>query len=239
MDMENRLITEQFDDGGMSARLGFLDLPVEIRLMIYRLLFCPSAEPILISFYLTRSIKRSAQLLRVCRTCYEEASMVLYAENVFAVDWAYSGTEPSILNFLENIGAKNRQLIRHLQARHHSMRTLVKMQSRRSLRLILENLETLSLEFYDANGAVKRCWPGVKNGFTILREVHRYLKKQRGPYQKLARAFRTDLGHSLYHTLFKVDLASAAIRSKPKGPEWNVDAEMERSKHLFKYRPSL
>ncbi len=197
----------------MSAALGFFDLPVEIRSMIYRLLFCPSSEPILISFLLARSIKRSAQLLRVCRSCHEEAAPILYGFNQFALDWAFPGTESSILEFLERIGPKYGQLIRHLRVTHYSIWTLEKMRARRSLRPILENLESLCLEFYDENSFNTYWGPTRRNHITILRDVQRFLKTQRGPYRKLVRAFKSANKPSLHVSTLNVCLVS--IGTKP------------------------
>lgn len=175
----------------MSAALGFFDLPVEIRFMIYKLLFCPSSEPVMISFLLAGPIKRSAQLLRVCRSCLEEAAPILYGSNQFSLDWAFSGTEPSILDFLESIGPENGELVRHLRVSHCSIWTLEKMRARRSLRPILENLESLCLEFYDENSFDGYWDPTRRDRITILRDVQRFLKTQRGPYRKLVRAFKS------------------------------------------------
>jgi hypothetical protein len=174
----------------MSSKLGFLDLPAEIRFMIYRLLFHPSSEAILIGLALASSVGRSAQLLRVCRVCNQEGSPVLYGENQFALDWAYSGIEHTILEFLENIGLRNQQSIRHLRARHSSNYTLDKMRARRSLRPILENLDSLSLEFWIENRSIGAYLQRLRTGPTILQELRRRLKSQRGPYMKLAKAFK-------------------------------------------------
>jgi hypothetical protein len=159
--------------------------------MIYRLLFCPSSEPILISFLLAGPLGRSAQLLRVCRSCHEEASPVLYGESQFALDWAYSGTESIIIDFLEKIGPTNRQFVRHLRVSHYSIWTLEKLRARRTLRPILENLESLWLKFYiqyslDSNGASSI----ERSSAKILRDVQTFLKTQRGPYRKLVKAFK-------------------------------------------------
>jgi hypothetical protein len=177
--------------------------------MIYRLLFRPSPEPILISLLFVSSSRRSAQLLRVSRACHEEGSPVLYGQNQFALDWAYAGTEPGLLEFLQDVGTKNRQLIRHLSARYAyaSTCTLGKIRERRSLRPVLENLDSLSLE----------CCSNVKGCFAInlLRDVRRYLSTQRGPYQKLVRAFKTTSDHPIWVSMLSIRLISTAIRQKP------------------------
>jgi len=179
----------------MSAPLGFFDLPGELRFMIYRLLFRPSSEPILVSFLLAGPLQRSAQLLRVCRSCHAEASPVLYGENRFALDWAYSGTESSIIEFFEDVGPTNRQFIRHLRASHYSIWTLEKLRVRKSLRPILENLESLSVRFdvllaFDLFGIASIKKSSVK----FLRDVQTILKTQRGSCRKLVKAFHSATG---------------------------------------------
>lgn len=183
--------------------------------MIYRLLFCPSREPIIISFLLASSVERSAQLLRVCRSCCEEASPVLYGGNEFALHWAFTGIEPYIIEFFENIGTNNRQFVRHLRARHSSIWTLEKIRARRSLRPVLENLDSLRLEFYNSGGTVRSQRPYSQgDGVCVLKSVRRYLKAQRGPFQKLGRVFK--IAAEYPYSFEKLRLASAVIRLDPK-----------------------
>jgi hypothetical protein len=200
----------------MSSRLSLFDLPVEIRFMIYKLLFHPSSEPILISFLLVCSVKRSSQLLRVCRSCLEEASPVLYGDNQFALDWAYAGTEPSILDFFENIGFRNRQLIRHLSARYFSIGTLDKIRERRSLRPVLEGLDSLSLEFYNQTRNLYGYSPGRSNAATILHTLQRYLKVQRGPFRKLVKVLKLATDCPVEAPSLSVRVVSAAMKMGPK-----------------------
>jgi hypothetical protein len=173
----------------MSAPRGFLDLPGELRFMIYRLLFCPPSEPILVSFPSAGPLRRSAQLLRVCRSCHKEASSVLYGDNQFALDY---GTESSILEFFENVGPTNRLLIRHLKACDDSIRTLEKLRTRRSLRPTLENLDSLSVEFFICY-SYESFYRGLleKSTTKLLHDVQTFLKTQRGPYQKLTKTFQS------------------------------------------------
>lgn len=205
----------------MSRRLGFLDLPIEIRFMIYKLLFHPSPEPILVSFLLASSVKRSAQLLRTCRSCHEEASSVLYGKNLFALDWAYAGTEIAILDFLEDIGMKNRQLIRHLRALYASIETLDKMRARRSLRPILEGLDSLSLEFYieRRSGCTS---PSRNESMKILKNLRRYIKAQRGPYQRLVRSLKSVSDCPAQACFWEVRLVSPAIKHSAKVVEVTI-----------------
>jgi hypothetical protein len=200
----------------MSASFGFFELPAEIRFMIYRLLFCPSTEPILISFLLAGPIKRSAQILRISRACQEEASPVLYGQNQFALDWAYSGTESSILEFFENVGSKNRHLIRHLRARHFSIWTLDKIRKRRSLRPVLENLQSLSLEFFKSNRFVNVYLPRKGNGVAILQDIQKYLRTRRGPYKNLVQVFKTATEDLAQGPTLRVCLASIAAKPNPE-----------------------
>lgn len=141
---------------------------------------------------------------------------MLYGKNDFTLDWAYCGTELSILEFLQDIGTKNRQLIRHLRARHFSIFTLDKIRAQRDLRPILENLDSLSLEFYDGNRSIDNYGSAKKNPVTILQDVQRYLKMQRGPYRKLVKAFKIAVDCPAYDPILGVRLASAAIKPGPK-----------------------
>lgn len=193
--------------------LGLLDLPVEIRFMIYRLLFCPSPEPILLSLLPVSSAKHSAQLLRTCRACHEEGSPILYGENKLALDWAYRGTEEGILDFFAAIGLNNRQLIRHLRVREGSIGTLKLVGGRRDLRPVLENLESLSLELY-------KYGPLFFLGADLLRAIPRWLRKQRGPYRKLVRAFITPGQHATRHLCRSCVLSIRLISARMEpGPE--------------------
>ncbi|KAH8805828.1 hypothetical protein F5884DRAFT_460682 [Xylogone sp. PMI_703] len=82
----------------MASRIGFLDLPLEIRDQIYRLLFLKD-EPIYPS--LTRSgISESTALLRTNRQIYAEAVAVLYGQNAFLIRSAPAWKAPEFLNLL-------------------------------------------------------------------------------------------------------------------------------------------
>lgn len=73
-----------------STRLGFLDLPSEIRLQIYRLIFTNPVYPLAAGYTLRDKqpvhmfvTRLSAQLFRTCKTIYNEAHPVLYGINSF------------------------------------------------------------------------------------------------------------------------------------------------------------
>ena len=195
-----------------SGARGFLDLPAEIRFMVYRLLLCPSTEPILATLAHARRGNPSTELLSTCKACCDEGSPVLYGENQFALDWAYSGAESLVLDFFESVGSKNRCLIRHLSARHLSIRTLSKIRVRRSLRQMLENLDSLTLEcYYDS----MYLGPDFTT-LTIFRDLRLFLRTQRGPYRKLLRVLKTVTLHEDYHPPWRLRLISDAVKPGPQ-----------------------
>jgi hypothetical protein len=167
--------------------------------MIYRLLFCPTLEPILTGLSLAGPLRRSAQLLRVCRLCHSEASPVLYGENRFSLYWTCSSTGFCFLDFFENIGPANWQFIRHLGASEDEMWTLEMLRARKCLRPMLENLESLSLN-------VK------KSSVRVLRNVQAVLKTQRGPYRKLIKAFHPVIEEEGLFLVLRLRLVSATTK---------------------------
>jgi hypothetical protein len=99
----------------------FLDLPTEIRLLIYEAIFTP-ASVVLQSGELPAMIavlrnfpelisrgSRDVQLLRTCRTCYEEATPIFYASLNLLV---YQHLPLLRMNFLPGIGPLNASFIK-------------------------------------------------------------------------------------------------------------------------------
>ncbi|KAF7510851.1 hypothetical protein GJ744_005951 [Endocarpon pusillum] len=72
------------------------------------------------------------------------------------------------------------------------------MRARRSLRPILENLESLRLEFYGENSFNNYWGQRGRDRISNLRDVQRFLKTQRGPYRKLVRAFKSAKQHYIW-----------------------------------------
>ncbi|RFU31534.1 hypothetical protein B7463_g4819, partial [Scytalidium lignicola] len=82
----------------MPSGIGFLDLPLEIRDQIYRLLFLKDA-PIYPS--LSRAeISESTAFLRTNRQIYAEAVAILYGQNVFLIRSTPAWKAPEFLNLL-------------------------------------------------------------------------------------------------------------------------------------------
>ena len=134
---------------------------------------------------------------------------MLYGENQFTIYWAHSSLESRTVDFFENIGARNKQFIRHLRAQNCTLKTF---RARRSLRPILENLESLSLTFYHGQGMIRGYGSSGRSSITILRDIQRFLKTQRGPYRKLVRAFKIGAEHSADAPTLNVRLLSAKIK---------------------------
>jgi len=99
----------------------FLDLPTEIRLLIYEAIFTP-ASVVLQSGELPAMIavlrnfpelisrgSRDVQLLRTCRTCYQEAAPIFYASLNLLV---YQHLPLLRMNFLPGIGPMNASFIK-------------------------------------------------------------------------------------------------------------------------------
>ncbi|KAF7504290.1 hypothetical protein GJ744_002479 [Endocarpon pusillum] len=105
----------------LKSSRAFLDLPTEIRLLIYEAIFTP-ASVVLQSGELPAMIavlrnfpelisrgSRDVQLFRTCRTCYEEASPIFYASLNLLV---YQHLPLLRLNFLPRIGPLNASFIK-------------------------------------------------------------------------------------------------------------------------------
>ena len=112
----------------------FLDLPIELRLLIYRLIFIGRTTThrfhrIEICKRIPTSSRQPAQpdppllnykyfdLLQTCRQINREASEVLYSQNTFVLRMAppSMGSFPSSYRFLHNIGLENCRLLRHVK----------------------------------------------------------------------------------------------------------------------------
>ena len=112
----------------------FLDLPIELRHLIYRLIFIGRTTThrfhrIETCKRIPTSSRQPAQpnppllnykyfnLLQTCRQINREASEVLYGQNTFVLRMAPPsiGGFPSSYRFLQNIGPENCRLLRHVK----------------------------------------------------------------------------------------------------------------------------
>ena len=112
----------------------FLDLPIELRLLIYRLIFIGRTTThrfhrIETCKRIPTSSRQPAQpvppllnykyfnLLQTCRQINREASEVLYGQNAFVLRMAppSMGGFPSSYRFLQSIGPDNCRLLRHVK----------------------------------------------------------------------------------------------------------------------------
>ena len=112
----------------------FLDLPIELRHLIYRLIFIGRITThrfhrIETCKRIPTSSRQPAQpkppllnykyfnLLQICRQINREASEVLYSQNTFVLRMAPPsiGGFPSSYRFLQNIGLENCRLLRHVK----------------------------------------------------------------------------------------------------------------------------
>lgn len=138
----------------------FLDLPTEIRLLIYEAIFTPasvvlqSGEPYAI-IALPRNFPelisrgfRDVQLFRTCRTCHVEAAPIFYSSINLLV---YQHLPLLRLNFLPRIGPLNASFIKRamitpigLPGEHQRL-----LESLGSRNYGLTRLESLTLEIWD------------------------------------------------------------------------------------------
>lgn len=84
----------------ISAPLGFLDLPREIRDEIYRLLYLSENRIVYPSKARAESISASINFLRANRKIYAEAVEILYAQNMFQIRGNPAFIAPELLNLL-------------------------------------------------------------------------------------------------------------------------------------------
>lgn len=104
-------------------KVGFTDLPHEIRVRIYR---CVFVTPSPINFHSRRDFQRSSNILRACKLVHEEGREVLYGENAFHFershstrgkffeeDWREIGYK-DIRRFFETIGSTNISMMRYI-----------------------------------------------------------------------------------------------------------------------------
>jgi len=105
------------------AKIGFTDLPQELRIRVYRLIFVTELP---VNFLVRNNFQRSSAFLRTCKLAYEEGRAVLYGENAFHLERSFSARgkyfEPEwreigfkdIRRFLESIGKTNLSLMRYI-----------------------------------------------------------------------------------------------------------------------------
>jgi hypothetical protein len=84
----------------ISAPLGFLDLPREIRDEIYSLLFLSENRIVYPSKARAGSISEAIQLLQMNRTIYSEVVEILYGHNMFQIRGDPAFMAPELLNLL-------------------------------------------------------------------------------------------------------------------------------------------
>jgi hypothetical protein len=119
-DAKARALNAQTDE---KAKIGFTDLPQELRVRVYRLVFVTESP---INFHTRKHFQRSSGLLRTCKIVHEEGRAVLYGENAFHFersfntrgrffeeDWREIGFK-DIRRFLETIGNTNLSLMRYM-----------------------------------------------------------------------------------------------------------------------------
>jgi hypothetical protein len=174
----------------MSTAFTFTALPVEIRVMIYRMAFV-DIYPVLVgsSFESVPAFAlHSAQLLRTCKTCHKEGSPILYGENVFVMYSRWGTETANIVRSFERFG-RNADLIRHLQAWEYGLDALKQIRSMRGLRCMLQNLDTLSITLSKRDGTHKYYMPRSPTQRSLTHELCAWLTSTRGAFQKLTRIF--------------------------------------------------
>lgn len=132
-----------------------MDLPVEIRLEVYKYTL-KRPEPLEVG---SGKIKIDAAILYTSKSVCEEARSVLYSENVICLS-ATSNTNTKNKAWLSNIGFDARQHLRHLQITLSSLADILKdLCTRRSWTphlVYLPNLHYLDLLFVRHNDAGTR-----------------------------------------------------------------------------------
>jgi hypothetical protein len=93
---------------------------------------------------------------------------------------------------------------------------LDKIRERRSLRPVLEGLDSLSLECYNQARNVYGYSPGRSNAASILHTLQRYLKVQRGPFRKLVKVLKPATDCPVKAPSLSVRVVSAAMKMGPK-----------------------
>lgn len=115
--------TSLISDNAASDEANFLSLPRELRDKIYKLVL---AAPSAIVFHRRENFKRSAQMLRTCKTVAEEGARVLYGMNAFHfertaerrgtyydLEWKEVGFK-DVRRFLRDIGPTNISYMRYI-----------------------------------------------------------------------------------------------------------------------------
>ena len=90
------------------SRATFLLLPLELRLQIYKYMFL-CKKPIMMDKNRQHRTERSLPLsvLRTCKQIHQEASPILYSQNIFALTWP-----DQICKWLTQIGRANIKLLK-------------------------------------------------------------------------------------------------------------------------------
>ncbi|CZT14180.1 uncharacterized protein RCC_00154 [Ramularia collo-cygni] len=172
---------------------GFLDLPAELKNIVYREVLVADRP---INFGSPgNSFSRTSALLRTCRQVYEEGRSILYSENTFIVErrmercgslWTSQWNEACYLptrKFFKSIGSENTALIRHmtlnLEDRLPCLNTSLSNEERRFvndeellsvLRHLIQHsqLQTLKLHFYGR----KKVDRGDDRFLAYMRRIH-------------------------------------------------------------------
>jgi len=204
----------------MSTAFTFTALPVEIRVMIYRMAFVAS-YPVLVvtqTLSLPTFTPLSAQLLRTCKTCHEEGSPILYGENQFSMyaDERENETANLVRSF-ERFG-RNADFIRHLLANEYALNALKQMRSMRGQRCMLQNLDTLTIVIGKERGSYEYYMPRSRTRRSLTDDLCAWLTSTRGAFQKLTRIFveRPRMKwHNQYWTRV-IHLVSEDTKAKPR-----------------------
>jgi hypothetical protein len=105
------------------AKVGFTNLPQELRVRVYRLIFVTESP---VNFQMRNNFQRSSAFLRTCKLVHAEGRAVLYGENAFHLERCFSARGrfyeeewreigyKDIRRFLESIGKMNLSLMRYI-----------------------------------------------------------------------------------------------------------------------------
>jgi hypothetical protein len=202
----------------MSSRLGFTELPAEIRIMIYKLAFI-SDKPISVSGQPGGENTLSGQLLRTCRMIREEGSPILYGENTFLMECKSFISTTDLVRVFEGFG-ESAKFIRHLQAHEYAACAVNSLRSVRTLREMLQGLESLEITLLE--GLAKYRWyygtPGSRKRRPYILDLREWVKVARGPFQNLTRVFleRTPRAHHYWpEDDLRFTLISGSEKVKP------------------------
>lgn len=188
-----------------SERLGLLDLPPEVRNMIYKLLHLEGSRSKLSRYHdeiidplrplLSPGLRRHMRLLRVSRQIHEETARVAYGAIVFKLRASESTT-----TWLKGLGSM-KQYICKVYMEGHLVMT--------HFRAVLHQLkQTNHLEWLGLGNSIRNYnglldWPAVWVADMLKPFARAINKKQRGPHamEETIRKFRAISQQDLYFRL--------------------------------------